>query len=53
MSRKFERQKIFLSFKDNTWGADLANTQLVSKCNKGFQFLLWVVPLKDKKRCCN
>ena len=48
-----------MGFKDNTWGADLADMQLISKFNKGFRFLLraidifskyaWVVPLKDKK----
>ena len=27
-----------LSFKDNTWVADLADIQLISKYNKGFQF---------------
>ena len=42
------------------WGADLADMHLISKFNKGFQFLLcvidicskyaWVVLLKDKKR---
>ena len=47
------------SFKDNIWGADVANMQLNSKFNKGIRFLLcvidiyskyaWVVPLKDKK----
>ena len=48
-----------MEFKDNIWGADLADMQLVSKLNKGLRFLLcvidifskyaWVVPLKDKK----
>ena len=57
--RKFEKRKGYSSFKDNIQGADLANTQLISECNKGFLFLLsvmdiysksaWVVPLKDKK----
>ena len=47
------------SFRDNIWGVDLADTQLMSKFNKGFTFLLcvidvfskydWVIPLKDKK----
>ena len=47
------------AFKDNIWGADLADMQLISNFNKGFRFLLcvidifgkckWVVPLKDKK----
>ena len=46
------------AFKDNIWGADLADMQLLSKYNKGIRFLLcvidifskyaWVVPLKDK-----
>ena len=48
-------------FKDNVWGAGLADMQLISKYNKGVRFLLcaidifskygWIVPLKDKKRC--
>ena len=47
------------SFKDNIWGADLADMQSISKFNKGFNFLLcafdifskygWVVPLEYKK----
>ena len=47
------------SFKDNIWGVDLANMQLLSKFKKGFRFLLCVIdifskyalviPLKDKK----
>ena len=50
---------VFSSFKDNIWGVDLAEMQLISKYNKGIRFLLcfiniyskyaWVVPLKDKK----
>ena len=50
---------MYSSFKDNIWGADLADMQLISKFNKGFRFLLsvidifskyaWVVLLKDKK----
>ena len=56
--RKFKKRKVYTGFKDNIWGADLANMQLISKLNKGFRFLLcvidsfskyaWVVPLKDK-----
>ena len=52
--RKLEKRKVYSSFRDNIWGADLADMQL------GFRFLLcildifskyaWVVPLKDKKR---
>ena len=50
---------MYSSFKDNIWGIDLADMQLLSKLNKGFRFLLcvidifskyaWVIPLKDKK----
>ena len=57
--RKFEKRKVYSAFKDNIWGADLADMQLLSKYNKGIRFLLcaidifskyaWVVPLKDKK----
>ena len=57
--RKFEKRKVYSTFKDNIWGVDLADMQLLSKYNKGIKFLLrvidifskyaWVVPLKDKK----
>ena len=57
--RKFEKRKVHTAFKDNIWGADLADMQLLNKYNKGIRFLLrvidifskyaWVVPLKDKK----
>ena len=57
--RKFKKRKLYSAFKDNIWGADLADMQLISKFNKGFRFLLcvieifskyaWVVPLKDQK----
>ena len=59
--KKFKKIKVYSTFKDNIWGADLADMQLLSKYNKGIRFLLcvidifskyaWVVPLKDKKRC--
>ena len=48
---------MYSSFKDNIWGADLADIQLISKYNKGIRYLLcaidlfnkyaFVVPLKD------
>ena len=56
--KKLEKRKVHAAFKDNIWGADLADMQLLSRCNKGIRFLLcvidifskytWVVPLKDK-----
>ena len=57
--KKFKKRKVYSSFRDNIWSADLADMQLLSTFNKGFRFLLcvidifskypWVVPLKDKK----
>ena len=53
------KNEVYSLFKENIWGADLADMQLISNFNKGFRFLLcvidifskyaWVVPLKDKK----
>ena len=50
---------MYSSFRENFWGVDLADMQLLSKFNKGFRFLLrfidifskyaWVILLKDKK----
>ena len=57
--KKFKKRKVYSSFRDNIWGIDLADMQLLSKYNKGIKYLLcaidlfrkyaWVVPLKDKK----
>ena len=57
--RNFKKRTVYSGFKDNIWGADLADMQLISKLNKGFRYLLcvidifsryaWVVRLKDKK----
>ena len=59
--RIFQKRTAYSGFEDNIWGADLGDMQLISKLNKGFRFLLyvinifskyaWVVPLKDKKKC--
>ena len=53
---KFKRKRVYSSFKDNIWGADVADMQL-KKYNKGIRYLLcatdifrkyaWVVPLKE------
>ena len=61
--KKFEKRKVHSSFKDNTWGADLVDMQLITKFKKGFRFLLCVidiyrkyisgVPLKDEKMYYN
>ena len=56
---KFEKRKVYSQFKDNLWGADLADMQSLCRKNKGIKCLLcvidlyskyaFVVPLKDKK----
>ena len=35
----FNKRKVYSSFKDNIWGADLADMQLLSKFNKGIKYL--------------
>ena len=55
---KFEKRKVYSLFRDNIWGSDLADMELLSKFNKGFTFLFciidifgkyaWVAPLKEK-----
>ena len=37
--KKFNKRKVYSRFRDNIWGADLADMQLISKFNKGFRFL--------------
>ena len=34
--RKFEKRKVYSSFKDIIWGADVPDMQLISKFNKEF-----------------
>ena len=61
--RNFNKRKIESLFIENIWGADLADMQLISKCNIGVRFLLcfidifskyaWVIPLKHKKCIVN
>ena len=56
---KFKKRKVYSSFKDNIWGVDLADIQVISKYNKGIRCLLCAIdlfskyafasPLKDKK----
>ena len=43
--RKFKKITVYSAFKDNIWGADLADMQLVSKFNKGFRFLLCILDI--------
>ena len=58
--RKFKRQKVYSSFRQNIWGVDSGDMQSMSKYIRGIKYLLcaidlfsryaWVVPLKDKQR---
>ena len=57
--RNFYKRIVYLQFKDNIWGVDLADMQSLSRKNKGIKYLLcvidlyskyaFVIPLKDKK----
>ena len=59
ITRKFKRRKVYLSFRNDIWGVDLADMQSLSKYNKRIKYLLCaidlfskyarVVPLKDKR----
>ena len=57
--KTFKKRKGYSSFRDDIWGADLADMQSLTKYNKGIKYLLcaidlfskyaWVIPIKDKK----
>ena len=57
--KKINKRNVYLQFKDNIWGVDLADMQSLSRKNKGIKYLLcaidlyskyaFVIPLKDKK----
>ena len=57
--KKFNKRKVYLQFRDNIWGADLVDTQSLSKKNKAIKYILcaidlfskyaFVNPLKDEK----
>ena len=57
--KKFDKRSVYLQFKDNIWGVDLADLQSLSRKNKLIKYLLcaidlfskyaFVIPLKDKK----
>ena len=59
INRNFYERKVHSPLMNNTWSANLADMELISKFNKGFRFLLcvidiyrkyaWVISLKDKK----
>ena len=41
--RRFDKIKSHPPFIGNTWGADLSDVQLISKINKGFRVLLYIM----------
>ena len=40
-----KKRRVYSSFKDNIWGADLAYMQLISKYNKDIRFVLCVIDI--------
>ena len=46
--KKIKKRKVYSTFKDNIWGADLADMQLTSKFNRGSRFLLCVIDIFSK-----
>ena len=56
---KLKKQKVYSLSRDNIWVADLADTQSLSKYNKGIKYLLcafdlfrnyaWIILLKDER----
>ena len=57
--KKFQKRKVYSSFRDDIWRVDSVNIKSLSKYNKGTKYFLhaidlfsknaWVVPLKDKR----
>ena len=39
---------MYSAFKDNIWGADLVDIQLISKFNKEFRLLLCIIDIFSK-----
>ena len=46
--RKLKRRKVYSSCKDNIWGVDLADMQLIRKFNRGSRDLLCVIDVFSK-----
>ena len=57
--KNLNKRKVYLQFKDNIWGVDLADMQSLSRKNNGIKYILcaiylyskyaFIIPLKDKK----
>ena len=50
MLENFKKRKLYSSFKDNIWGADLADMQIISRFNKRIRFLLCVIYVFSKRQ---
>ena len=48
MLKKITKRKVYSSFKYNICGVDLADMQPLSKFNKGFRLLLYVIDIFSK-----
>ena len=46
--KKFKEHKMYSSSRDNIWGADLADMQLISKCRERVRFLLCIIDIYSK-----
>ena len=45
INREFDKRKVNSLFRDNIWGADLTDMQLISKFNQGFRLLLCIIDI--------
>ena len=49
--KKFQKRKVYSSFRDNSWGVDLADMQSLSKYTKEIKYLFCVIDLFSKYAC--
>ena len=43
--KKFQKRKVYSSFRDNIWGVEVANMQSLNKYNKGLKYLLCAIDI--------
>ena len=46
--KNLKTRKVYLQFKDNIWGVDLADMQSLSRKNKSIKYLLCAIDLYSK-----
>ena len=46
--KNLKTRTVYSGFKDNIWGADLADMKLISKFNKGFRFSMYLIGVWSK-----